>query len=497
MTTACRSPQSGSDQLEALSDRLMYRLVYRNFGDHTTLLVSHSVVAGSSGGARWYEIHNPETGPSVFQSGTYAPDSSYRWMPSVAMDQNQDIAVGYSKSSGNSGDYPSLLYAGRTPSDAAGTLENEVILKQGEGSQSSGGVDRWGDYTSMTVDPTDDCTFWFTEEYLKATGQNSGFNWSTAIGSFTFPGCGSGGSPNFNLGANPSTLSITQGNSGTSTITVTPYNGFDGSVQLSASGQPTGVTAAFNPNPTTTTSTLTLTASGSATLGTATVTITGVSGSLTRTAYISLTVEPEVTGISVSPTSLAFGTVIVEATSKAKTATLTNGGTATLDINSITTSGDFASTNTCGSTLAAGKSCKINVTFTPTQTGSRTGTLSINDNASNSPQTVSLSGTGKAQAALTPATATFAGTKVGSTSAAKVFTLHNYQNIILKNIVISTTGDFSVSSTNCMTQLTSNATCTINVVFKPTATGTRTGTLQVSDNAVNSPQISNLTGTGK
>src|SRR5208282_2043539 len=275
---------------------------------------------------------------------------------------------------------------------------------------------------SMTVDPTDDCTFWFTEEYLKATGQNGGFNWSTAIGSFTFAGCGSGGTPNFNLNANPSSVAVTQGNSGTSTITVDPSNGFSGSVTLSASGLPSGVTAGFNPNPTTSTSTLTLTASATAATGTSIVTITGMSGTLTRTTTLTLTVNPVVSGISVSPTSLTFGTVIVAATSKAKAVTLTNNGSATLDITNITTSGDFGqatSTKPCGSTLAAGKSCVIEVTFTPTQIGSRTGTLSVNDNASNSPQTVSLSGTGEAQAALTPATATFAGTKVGKTSAAK------------------------------------------------------------------------------
>jgi hypothetical protein len=212
---------------------------------------------------------------------------------------------------------------------------------------------------------------------------------------------------------------------------------------------------------------------------------------------LSLTVEPAVTGISVSPTALSFGTVVVEATSKPKTATLSNGGSATLDISSITTSANFSQTNACGSSLAAGKSCKISVTFTPTQSGSLTGTLSVNDNGTNSPQTVSLSGTGEAQATLTPAKATYSATVVGKSSAAKTFTLKNNQNIVLHDLSVSTTGPFSVSSTTCQTQLTSNATCTIEVVFTPTGVGVETGTLQVSDNAVNSPQTSNLTGTGK
>ena len=98
-----KQPTFGSDLLESLGDRLMYRLVYRNFGDHTTLLTSHSIVAGTSGGVRWYEIHNPETTPTVFQSGTFAPDTQFRWMPAIAMDQNQDIAVGFSRSGSATG----------------------------------------------------------------------------------------------------------------------------------------------------------------------------------------------------------------------------------------------------------------------------------------------------------------------------------------------------------------------------------------------------------
>ena len=488
-------PTSGSDLLESLGDRLMYRLVYRNFSDHTTLLASHSIVAGSSGGTRWYEIRNPETSPTVFQSGTFAPDASYRWMPAIAMDQNQDIAVGFSKSSSTAGDYPSLVYAGRVPSDAAGTLEGEVVLKAGLGSQTGGGH-RWGDYSSVTVDPTDDCTFWFTEEYEKTTG---GFNWSTAIGAFTFPTCT--GAPGFSLTAAPSTLSIVQGNTGTSTITVVPLNGFAGSVTLAASGLPSGVTAGFSTNPTTSTSTLTLTASANATLGTSTVTITGVSGSLTQTVPLSLTVTSPVVGppVTLSPTSLTWGNVVVQATAPGKNVTLTNTGTTVLTIGAITTTGDFAlttSTKPCGSTLAAGKSCIIKVTFTPTALGTRNGTLTVNDKSPSSPQTVALTGTGIAQATLTPTSAAWGFQAVGTQSKPKTFTLANKQAVPLTGIVISTSADFVVTSTTCTSSLAAKTSCKIFVAFKPTGIGNRTGSLSVADSAVGSPQTATLTGNG-
>jgi Abnormal spindle-like microcephaly-assoc'd, ASPM-SPD-2-Hydin len=489
-----KQPTFGSDPLESLGDRLMYRLVYRNFSDHTTLLTSHSIVAGTSGGLRWYEIHNPETTPTVFQSGTFAPDSQYRWMPAIAMDQAQDIAVGFSRSGPATGQYPSVVYAGRIPSDAAGTLESEVVLKAGAGSQTGGG-DRWGDYSSVTIDPTDDCTFWFTEEYEKVTG---GFNWSTAIGTFSFPGCS--GSPNFTLTAVPNTLTISQGNQGTSTITVVPSNGFSGSVTLSASGMPSGVTAGFVPNPTTSTSTLTLTASATAATGNSTVTITGTSGSLTATTTVTLTVTASGPVVTLTPTSLVFAKTVVGTTTTAKSVTVANTGSSTLNISSIVVSGDFApatSTKPCGSTLAAGANCIIKVTFTPTQLGARTGNITITDNASNSPQTVPLSGTGIAPVTLTPSSATYAAQTVGTTSLPKTFTLKNNQSVTLSSIVISTTGDFSVSTTTCGASLAAKTNCTVKVVFKPTAVGTRTGKLNVADSASNSPQTSSLTGTGK
>jgi Abnormal spindle-like microcephaly-assoc'd, ASPM-SPD-2-Hydin len=110
---------------------------------------------------------------------------------------------------------------------------------------------------------------------------------------------------------------------------------------------------------------------------------------------------------------------------------------------------------------------------------------------------VPLSGTGIPPVALTPASATYAARTVGTTSSPKAFSLKNNQSVTLTGIVITTTGDFNVSSTTCTTTLAAKTGCTINVVFKPTQTGLRTGTLQVSDSAVGSPQISTLTGTGK
>jgi kumamolisin len=306
--------------------------------------------------------------------------------------------------------------------------------------------------------------------------------------------------PSFSLTASPNTLSIQQGSQAPSTITVVDAGGFSDSVSLAASGLPSGVTAAFNPNPTSTTSTLTLTVSSTAATGTSTVTVTGTSGSLTAQTTISLTVttvagQPAVT---LTPTSLTFANTVTGKTSAAKTVTMTNSGAGTLNITSIVASGDFAiSSSTCGSALAVSKSCKFKVTFTPTQLGTRTGAVTITDNAPNSPQSVSLTGTGTPQATLTPANANFAKTAVGGTSVAKTFTLKNKGTSSLTGISPSTTGDFAVSATTCGSTLAGSGSCTISVVFKPTQTGLRSGALQVNDSAVGSPQTSNLTGTGK
>jgi hypothetical protein len=183
-------PQRGvSQKVDAVGDRAMYRLVYRNYGSHEVLAFNHTISAtagADSGiaGVRWYEIRNPGSAPSIYQQGTYAPDNVYRWMGSLALDRDGNLALGYSASSESV--YPSIRYAGRLASDPPGTLpQGEVTLQEGGGSQTTAYL-RWGDYTAMSIDPSDDCTFWYTNEYYPSTSDRS---WYTRIGAFKFPSC--------------------------------------------------------------------------------------------------------------------------------------------------------------------------------------------------------------------------------------------------------------------------------------------------------------------
>jgi hypothetical protein len=268
-------------------------------------------------------------------------------------------------------------------------------------------------------------------------------------------------------------------------------------VLLAASGLPNGVTASFSPNPATSTSTLTLAASSTAATGTSTVTVTGISGDVEQATTLTLTVTG--TTVTLTPTSLSFVDQAVNSTSTAKTVMLKNTGTVQLNISGIavTLGTNFAiSNNTCGATLAVGKTCKVSVTFTPTQLGSLTDTLVFTDSAISSPQAVSLSGTGEVQVTLTPSSYTFRTTKVGDTSAAHAFTLKNNLPTPLTGISFSTAAPFAVSASTCGTTLDSKKSCTISVTFSPTATGAATGTLTVDDSANDSPQTSSLSGTG-
>lgn len=201
-----------------------------------------------------------------------------------------------------------------------------------------------------------------------------------------------------------------------------------------------------------------------------------------------------------APTGLRFAKQVINTSSVAKTVTLSNSGDTLLKISNITItpSDNFAvSSKTCGTQLGPGAQCTVSVTFTPAAVGPLAATLTFTDNAPNSPQTLGLMGTGIWPATLMPVGATYPKQAVGTTSLPKSFTLTNNQAVSLDGIAISTTGDFAVSETTCATSLAAKSKCTISVTFTPTQTGTRTGTVTVSDNASNSPQLSNLTGTGK
>jgi N-acetylneuraminic acid mutarotase len=178
-------PQPGTSvKLTPITYYPMYRLPYRNMGSYEVLLANNDVNVGNDqAGIRWYEIRDPNGTPNVFQQGTYAPDANHRWMGSIAMDHSGNIALGYSVSSDTV--YPSIRYAGRVPSDPPGTLQSEAEIQAGSGSQTSPNG-RWGDYSMMTIDPADDCTFWYTQEYYVATTPS---DWRTRIGAFKFPSC--------------------------------------------------------------------------------------------------------------------------------------------------------------------------------------------------------------------------------------------------------------------------------------------------------------------
>ena len=178
-------PQPGTSfQLDAIGDRLMFRLAYRNFGSHESLVLNHTVDVDGHAGIRWYEIRNPGATPLLYQEGTYAPDADSRWMGSIAMDNDGNIALGYSVAS--SATFPSIRYAGRLAEDPLGLMpQAEVSVVSGGGSQTSD-TERWGDYSTMSIDPSDDCSFWYTQEYIAADGA---YNWRTRIASFKFPSC--------------------------------------------------------------------------------------------------------------------------------------------------------------------------------------------------------------------------------------------------------------------------------------------------------------------
>ena len=190
-------PQPGvsnpNQKIDILSyrQRPTFRLAYRNFGTYEALVTNQSVEAlPATAGVRWYEIRRTGGAYSLYQQGTFAPgDGIHRWMGSIAQDKKGNMALGYSVVNGTTV-YPGIRYTGRLAGDTLGQMTlGEGVIINGSGVQTTFNS-RWGDYTSMNVDPTDDCTFWYVNEYYTAAGQaSSPAGWQTRIGSFKLPGC--------------------------------------------------------------------------------------------------------------------------------------------------------------------------------------------------------------------------------------------------------------------------------------------------------------------
>lgn len=182
-------PQLGGSSVDALGDLLMMQLQYRNRSGVESLWVNHTVAASSDvgypTGIRWYEVRDPGGTPTIYQQGTYQPDTNYRWTGSLAVDRDGNAALGFNVSSAAM--YPAIRYTGRLLNDPLGTMgQGEVEIIAGGGSQI--GSNRWGDYSAMTIDPTDDCTFWYTGEYYSTSGNV----WRTRVAAFkVYPWCGS------------------------------------------------------------------------------------------------------------------------------------------------------------------------------------------------------------------------------------------------------------------------------------------------------------------
>jgi len=246
--------------IQSYRQRPLHRLAYRNFGTHESLVTNQSVEADPNlGGIRWWELRQTALNPAVdlifrdgfelldidfvlHQEGTFAPgvdDGISRWMASIAQDSEGNMGLAYSASS--SAINPGIRFTGRLESDALNSMNRgEGTIVDGTGSLTTNG--RWGDYTSVNVDPIDDCTFWHVNQYL----QNDGGNWQIRVGSFKFNECGD---PGFVLNTDTPSQAVCSGDDIDFDINLVSVGEYDGVVTLSATGEPAGSTVAINPNP--------------------------------------------------------------------------------------------------------------------------------------------------------------------------------------------------------------------------------------------------------
>ena len=486
-------------RIDSVGDRFMPRLAYRNFGSYESFLFSHTVLVGlgtsKQTGVRWYELRGAGV-PVLYQDGTVSPDSSlFRFMPSIAQDSSGEAAVGYSVSNGST--HPSIKASWWDLANPTAPVELSLF----SGSADDENTSNWGDYTSMTVDPVDGCTFWYVNEYFDQNQTGSTHNWKTRVSSFRLPGCGQvtlspasglafGSLATGNTSAQmAATLTNTLGTAlNISSIGFTGTNNTD-FAQTNNCGTSLAGNASCTIN-------VTFTPQG---LGSrsAALAVTDDAANSPQTIALSGT---GITPVTLSSTSLNFGNVVIGTTRTASPIILTNNQNVTLTHISIQANAPFSQVNTCGTAIGAGATCSITITYTPTVSGTQSGTVTISDSANNSPQKISAKGTGISPVTFSPSSLTFGTVAVGTSSTPLSTTLTNRQGTALTISNISITGmnssDF-MQTNNCPTSVSPGGSCTITVTFRPLATGTRTSKVKVTDSASTSPQSVVLSGTGQ
>jgi hypothetical protein len=383
---ACIPQANTKQQLDSLGDRMMYRLAYRNLNGTETLVASQSVDTGNGNtGVRWYELQNSGSGWGYTQASTWDPDSNYRWMPSIAMDEAQDIALGYSVS--GSGINPAIAFTGHEYGvDSTNAMETETPIINGTGSQTT--YNRWGDYSSMSVDPTDDCTLWYTNEYLQTTGN---FNWSTQIAPIRFSNC-----PTLDLQvaapagstADPTSQTVTAGSSANYTLSVNPSGGGSTvSTSFTVSGLPSGANYTVSSVSGSGSTTLNVTTSSSTPAGTYTLNIAATGGGVTNASSVVLTVNGSAPPVTVSSVSLSPNPV-TGGSSSTGTVTLSGAAPSGGAVVSLSSSDTSAAQVPTSVTVASGAT-SANFTVTTSSVSSQT-TVTITASYNSSSQSATL-----------------------------------------------------------------------------------------------------------
>ena len=443
---------------------------------------------------------------AVYVSGDYpildpVDPNAYVVLPSIARDKVGNLQGILGISGSGSNEHPGLdsfnFVPGTLTSGTYGYIANPNTDGDAEDTDTLGY--RWGDWYSAVLDPSDSCTVWVAGEYLPVNRTTEPY-WYTEIAKLP-PMSTCSGSPvtlssltlnfgNQQVGVQSAPMTETVTNNQTVSLTIS---------NISTSGDYTQTNTCQQPVPAGGTCTINVyfTPATSGTL-TGTLTVTDNASNSPQTA--SLTGVGASSSISVAPSTLAFGSQVLNLASASQNVTVSNNGVVNVTLNSISASGGYSETNNCvGVTLTPGQNCTVSVTFTPTVVGSMPGAITINDTAVTTPQVVALSGTGQLAVSMS-ANLTFGATNVGSTSTAQTMTLTNNQSQTF-NFTFATSGDFSVAgngSSPCNGSLAAKAKCTMGVSFSPTINGVVKGDLTITPTGSSTPAaVGGLTGTGQ